>query len=95
MILTKAEAQVAQFKAVLSSANVGSYGWKLDHIEDVGLKTRGSIETMSIEALKRHFCLLMKPSNMILVPTALKGLGDLPSFLSIIKMTSTSDSAAL
>ena len=49
------------------------------------LQSVAKIENMPIDSLKRHFRQLMKPSNMILIPTALKGLGDLPSFLSIIK----------
>jgi hypothetical protein len=88
MIFKATEAQSAQFKAVLTAGgNVCSHGWKLDHIENVGTKTRGAIEQLSIDALKRHFCLLMKPSNTVLVPMSLKGLGDLPSFLEIVKRT--------
>lgn len=86
MAMSKVEIQAAHFKAVLSAhGSVNDNGWKLDHIEEVGLKSRGRIEDMPMDSLKRHFRQLMKPSNMILIPTALKGLGDLPSFLSIIK----------
>ena len=86
MILTAVESKTAQFKAtLLRKHNVNAYGWKLDHIQDVGLNSRAAIERMEMESLKQHFRLLMKPSNIILVPMALKGLGDLPMFLSIVK----------
>ncbi|MGO9200738.1 MAG: hypothetical protein ACLQM8_09380 [Limisphaerales bacterium] len=86
MVLSPKERQTAQFTAVLlPHHNVNTYSWKLDHIEGVGLNRRAAIEGMDIEALKRHFRLLMKPSNIVLVPMALKGLGDLPMFLDIIK----------
>ncbi len=86
MALSAKEGQTAQFRAVLGRRHcVNTYGWKLDHVEEVGLNARARIEGMDIEALKRHFRLLMKPSNIVLVPAALKGLGDLPTFLDTIK----------
>src|SRR5690242_13538995 len=88
MILKATESKTAQFKASLGKYNVSIYGWRLDHIEDVGLNTRTEIDSMNMETLKNHFHLLMKPSNIVLVPTALKGLGDLPMFLSTLKRSS-------
>src|SRR6185437_11873946 len=38
-------------------------GWKLCHIDAVGLKTRTAIEDLPVEKLQTHFSLLMNPRN--------------------------------
>lgn len=49
------------------------------------MNQKGSIQEMAINDLKRHFRKLMKISNIILIPSILKGLGDMPVFLEHLK----------
>ncbi|MDB6031972.1 MAG: hypothetical protein JWM16_2310 [Verrucomicrobiales bacterium] len=87
MAMSNAEIQSSAMKGVLAKCrgvNAGEYGWKVDHIQEIGLRQRRRVQELPIENLKHHFKLLMKPSNMVLVPSQLKGLGDLPGFLHLI-----------
>ncbi|MGA8153500.1 MAG: hypothetical protein WB952_21290 [Terriglobales bacterium] len=74
-----------RFKCTLASAdNVNKFGWKLCHIEPVGLKTKGRLEDMEIQDLTRQFCRLLKPSNHFLVPLDWAGLGEMPEVIEEI-----------
>jgi len=73
------------YKCTLSSGdNVNKRGWKLCHIEDVGLKTKIAINTLSLEILMKHFKLLMAPSNHFLIPLDWGGLGEVPEVIDEI-----------
>jgi hypothetical protein len=86
LAMSNAEIAEAKMKGVLAKQrNASKLGWKVDHIVDVGLKKRARIEDLPLVDLKHHFCRLMKPSNIVLVPSKLKGLGDLPAFISLLK----------
>jgi len=88
MVMTLTEVAESVMKGVgAKQANASKLGWKVDHIEDVGLNQRGKVEHLSLADLKGHFCRLMKPSNIVLVPSALEGLGDMPAFIDIIRRT--------
>jgi hypothetical protein len=92
MAMSKAEILESTMKGVLArcrAVNAGHYGWKVDHIDEVGLKQRLRIEEVSIDLLKSHFKLLMKPSNIVLVPSKLKGLGDMSGFLTLLRKERT------
>jgi hypothetical protein len=56
-------------------------GWKLAHLEPVGLGRRGPLEEFEREALEQHFRLLMSPANMLVVPAAWAGLSEVEEFL--------------
>ena len=86
MTMSKADVDASKMKGQLvklGSAN--DKGWKVDHIENVGLKQRIRIQDMNISDLELHFRRLMSPSNIILVPSTLKGLGDMPMFITELK----------
>jgi hypothetical protein len=86
LAMSKAEIAESTMKGVLAKqTNESKLGWKVDHIIDVGLNQRAKVEDIRIEDLKRHFCRLMKPSNIVLVPSRLKGLGDMPAFISFVR----------
>jgi hypothetical protein len=55
-----------------------------DHIDDVGHQ-RLSIQDMALPDLKSHFRRLMKLSNIVLVLSVFKGLGDIPAFFEASK----------
>lgn len=90
MAMSKADIADSAMKGVLAKTkglNASDYGWKVDHVDEVGLKQRLRIQEMPLTDLKDHFRRLMKPSNIVLVPSALKGLGDMPAFIRYIKQS--------
>lgn len=52
--------------------------WKVCHVRPVGIRKRGAIVDLPINALEAHFRDLMSPSNIFLVPNAHSGFGELP-----------------
>jgi hypothetical protein len=60
-------------------------GWKLAHIEDVGLGTRERLENIPIAALEDHFRKLVLPSNMFAIPKVWAGLGEVPEIIEAIR----------
>jgi hypothetical protein len=64
---------------------VNNRGWKLGHIDEVGLNTQTPLSEIPIDTLKRHFCDLLKPSNHFLVPLAWAGLGEVPEIIVQIR----------
>jgi hypothetical protein len=74
------------FKCTLRDRdNVNKYGWKLCHIDDVGLSTSTRPEQLPLDTLIRHFCLLLMPSNHFLVPLTWAGFGELPEIIDEIR----------
>lgn len=70
----------------LSAAdNLNKRGWKLCHIDGVGLRSATRIEDFSLERLVTHFRLLLKPSNHFLVPLSWAGLGELPEVIDEVR----------
>jgi len=66
---------------LLPEFNLNKLGWKLAHIESIGIRMAGDIERIEVERLKTHFRLLMSPSNMFVIPKHLAGLAEVPEFL--------------
>lgn len=56
-------------------------GWKLAHLQPVGLGGRGPIESYPRETIERHFRLFMSPANMFVVPSSWSGLAEVDEFL--------------
>ena len=82
-ILKQSERKIARFTCTMSSLkmeNPNSAGWKLAHIESVGLKDRRGLEALDMVVLQNHFTRLMTPSNMFVVPKKYAGLAELPEF---------------
>jgi hypothetical protein len=78
MIQRTIEHPIAKYHCTLSNEfNVNLFGWKLAHIEGVGLKTRMSISTIPIERLAAQFLSLMAPANMFVVPLAWAGIAEI------------------
>jgi hypothetical protein len=55
-------------------------GWKVAHIEPVGLTSNLPLVDQPIAALETHFLRLMSPRNMFAIPLRYAGLGELPEF---------------
>jgi hypothetical protein len=81
------------YTGTLGASRVGALlnkkGWKVCHIEEVGLRTRASITDIEMALLRRHFALLMKPSNMFVVPKSHGGFGELPEVLQEMRRMKT------
>lgn len=86
MILTREENKHATLLCSLTADyNVNILGWKLAHIEGVGLNTRTPLEEQPIEVLKQHFVRLMMPTNMFLIPIELGGLAEVQIVIDEMK----------
>jgi hypothetical protein len=83
----RSEKASVKYRATLSSCGIdlNKRGWKLCHVDPVGLKARTRIEDLPIDELKRHFRLLLRPSNHFLVPKCWSGLGELPEVIGEVR----------
>jgi hypothetical protein len=75
------EKQVAQFKCTTHPRNLNLFGWKICHVDKVGLGFKGELENISLADLKQHFRRTMTPHNMFLVPKVWSGLGEMPEMI--------------
>jgi hypothetical protein len=88
MVFSRREKRKARYRCTLRELQQdcpNSAGWKVAHINRVGLKISGSPKELDIQTLKDHFVKLMTPSNMFVVPKDYAGLAELPEFCHQIK----------
>ncbi len=64
--------------------NVNEFGWKLAHIEKVGLHSRTALDIVSLDRLIIQFLRLMTPANMFVVPLAWAGIAEIDSVMQAI-----------
>lgn len=77
-----AEKESALFRGLLGRCpNTGNAGWKLAHLDPVGLGGCGSLSTYSRQAVEHHFRLFLSPGNMFVVPGEWAGLAEVDEFL--------------
>lgn len=85
MILKAAEKASAKQRCTLSRQfSVNHYGWKLAHIQQIGLSERTAISALPMERLAAHFRALMSPSNMFVVPLAWAGMAEVNTVIQAI-----------
>lgn len=78
MIQKAAERASAKQRCTLSRQfSVNHHGWKLAHIQQIGLNERTVISALPMERLAAHFRALMSPSNMFVVPLAWAGIAEI------------------
>jgi hypothetical protein len=76
----------AIYKAALASCpSPTQAGWKLGHLDSIGLNVRGSVEQLPIAALTQHFVSLLSPANMFVVPKAWAGFAELPEVIEAMR----------
>ena len=81
MILKKTEKEVAQYKCSRSPVpNPNTLGWKVAHIDAVGLGYGGPIVDMTVSSLAAHHKRFLSPSNIFLVPIEYAGAAETPDF---------------
>lgn len=79
----------AKYKCKLSSVNLNQKGWKLAHINPVGIKKRlneDNFKNLPIEELITHFVKFMSPSNMFLIPKRWSGMAEVPEVIDVFKV---------
>ncbi|MCB1560003.1 MAG: hypothetical protein KDI75_02705 [Xanthomonadales bacterium] len=78
MMIRKVAEKTSSFQCQLSTRHsLSDRGWKLAHIQPIGLRTRTTLEGQRLERLQRHFRDFLAPSNAFLVPKAWSGIGEL------------------
>jgi len=88
--MSKAEvAQLPRYRGLLSRSEraraLNDGQWKVCHIDEVGLRGRGSVETFPLSTLVEHCRRLLAPSNMFLVPNSHAGFGELPEVVKAFR----------
>jgi hypothetical protein len=83
----RAETSEVKYRGTLSSCaiNLNADGWKLCHIDPVGLRARTLIKDLPVAKLQDHSRLLLRPSNHFLVPKRWAGLGEIPEVIEEIR----------
>lgn len=79
------KSQMTYTRTLSTADNLNKRGWKLCHINGVGLRSAKRLQDFSLERLVTHFRLLLKPSNHFLVPLSWAGLGELPEVIDEIR----------
>lgn len=65
--------------------NPNARGWKVAHIEGIGMNRRDEIEQIPIKILEDHFRKFMNPRNMFMIPKQLAGLAEVEAFYNSFK----------
>jgi len=81
MALPNMEKEVAKYKCSKQPVSLNELGWKICHIDSVGLKSQGELTKFTLEQLVDHFRKYASPNNMFLVPKIWSGLGELPEMI--------------
>lgn len=76
LAMTSQEKAQARFRCMLPRTNVNTAGWKLCHVEAVGMRTRKPLEQIPIPQVQDAFWRLLNPDNYFLLPKSLGGLGE-------------------
>lgn len=77
----KGEKAAAKFKCTKQPVNLNTFGWKICHVDKVGLNVKTALEAIPLDILKQHFRRTMTPHNMFLVPKVWSGLGEMPEMI--------------
>lgn len=86
LALKTSERPLAEFRGLRSGfENPNDLGWRVCHKHPVGIRTRGSLGSLPIDEIHRHFRHFLSPSNMFLVPKTLGGLGELLHMCAVMK----------
>jgi hypothetical protein len=86
MVIKVSEKAEARFRCTRQSTpGPNQMGWKVAHIEDVGLGYTDVLTTLPLSELQAHFVRFLSPSNMFLVPKAYAGIAETPEFVSAFR----------
>ena len=86
MAFSRVEKEAARYRCTRSSIpNPNALGWKVAHIDDVGLGYTGNVIEVSISALAAHHKRFLAPSNIFLVPKDYAGVAETPEFITAFR----------
>jgi len=83
-----ADKPYVKYRCTLGKYSVGNAGWKICHIEPVGLNTQKPIEEIAITALETAFRDLVNPGNHFLVHKDWAGIGEAEEFIAEMRQQS-------
>jgi hypothetical protein len=86
-ISAKDKGNVVKTEYLEKKDDLNKKGWKVCHIDEVGLNTQKNINDIPLDSLEERFKRLISPSNMFLVPKTLSGLGELPQVINVMRKT--------
>lgn len=83
MVLKTAERSLALYtrRGLRRALGPNAYGWKVCHLDRVGLGFSFDPVSASLESIAAHVRKLLSPDNMMLLPLKLGGMGEVPAFL--------------
>ncbi len=82
LVLKSTEKNNAVYKKTLGRNSVNKRGWKLCHIDPIGLKNSTPVENREIKELEDHFVKFGNPKNMFLLPLEIGFLGEIQDFIN-------------
>ena len=80
MAFAREEREQAQYRCQLGKYSVNERGWKLCHVEPVGMNVRTPLERIPIAQVQAAFRNLLDPANYFLLAKSLGGLGEVKAF---------------
>lgn len=80
--IKKKDREKIKYKRTIGTFSINKLGWKLCHIDSVGLKTSTPIDKVPKSTIENHFIKLASPSNMFLVPLEIGGIGEINEFIA-------------
>lgn len=82
MVISRLEKGAARYKCTRGSIpNPNTLGWKVAHIDDVGLGYTGGVLDVTLPVLAAHHKRFLAPSNIFLVPKDYAGVAETPEFI--------------
>lgn len=86
MVIKAAERVASKYRCTRQTApGPNQLGWKVAHIQNVGLGSTQSVDSVPWEVLVAHFKRFLDPANMFLVPKAYAGVAETPEFLEAFR----------
>lgn len=77
----RSEREHRKYHCTLGAYSINNAGWKLCHIEPVGLNSRHSLSEIDLATLQDAFTNLLSPSNYFLLPKQWGSLGEAQDFI--------------
>ncbi len=86
MVIKASEKIEAKYRCTRQSTpGPNQMGWKVAHVDDVGLGYTDAVTLVDLRELKAHFVRFLSPSNMFLVPKAYAGIAETPDFVQAFR----------
>lgn len=84
-MVLKAKSQYIGTLSRMNMPDLNKLGWKVCHIESVGLNDKSAINQLPLTSVISHTRRLLSPRNMFLVPLRYQGLGEVPEFIQVFR----------